>query len=402
MTLGVVVCAAIVGSAVSWIWFAPTKAAAAVVLEPVGDLGPDPFARAVHITEVADFPSTIKAVPAPLDAATGVRTVDGTTPQLYGGLPTDVVCDVDALGRALAGDPSKAAAWASVTGTDVGSIPKTLGEWTPALLTADTWVTTHGYADGTAVPAQTVLQRGTAVLIDAQGVPRVKCASGSPLLAPRLGAGVTVVQPDEGAWQGFRPDGITNIEPGRTVEEFVVVDLETGRPYDQAVGGSLDAGGLTLATDGLGTVSFGADRASVVRSLEQAFGRSDREVAKTYGPGCRTDTLWWGAEDVDGDSLVVEFDDTTGRFLRYVHTNSGPDPTPRYGVATPEGLAAGAPLATVTRIYPEAVRRTTSVGQTRFVTSDGYVFTAALDPGNSEPYIESVAAGSVPCAPASG
>lgn len=393
-----VVVGAVGGSVVVLVVFGGSQPAAAaeVALQPVGDFGPDPFARIVDITEVAEFPSTIKAVTTSVDETTGTRIAEGTTPELYGGLPTELVCDIEALESGL-DDPARGSAWAGVLGIRSSAIADSLDEWTPALLTADTWITSHSYSGRRAVPHQTVLQRGTAVLIDAQGVPRVTCASGSPLLPPSLGGEFAVTKPDSGAWQGYRPGAVTSVEPGETVEEFVVVDLENGRTYTQPVGGSIKAKNLTLAPDGLGVVSFGDSEQQVVDTLEELLGDSDREVSKSYGGACRTTTFWWGAEDVDGDSLVVEFDDVTGEFLRYLHTNSGPDPTPRYGVETPEGLAAGAPLDEVSRLYPGAVRRTTSVGKTRFLTDDGYVFSAALDPGDSDPYIETIEAGSVPC-----
>ena len=59
-----------------------------------------------------------------------------------------------------------------------------LRELTPALLRLDTRITNHGF-DGThATSLQSVFQRGTAILVDAHGVPRVRGLSGNPLTAP--------------------------------------------------------------------------------------------------------------------------------------------------------------------------------------------------------------------------
>ena len=60
-----------------------------------------------------------------------------------------------------------------------------VGQLTPVLLRADTRVTNHGFANGKATTLQSVLQAGTAVLIDKFGAPRVRCECGNPLLEPR-------------------------------------------------------------------------------------------------------------------------------------------------------------------------------------------------------------------------
>src|SRR5699024_6987030 len=65
-----------------------------------------------------------------------------------------------------------------------------------------------GYRDGRAVPFQSVLQAGTAVLIDAYGVPRVQCGCGNPL-APRW---TGYVVPTSGTpWPGYNPTYVINI-----------------------------------------------------------------------------------------------------------------------------------------------------------------------------------------------
>jgi len=54
----------------------------------------------------------------------------------------------------------------------------------PRVLLHDTRVTNHGFSGGRAVPLQSVLQAGTAVLVDAVGVPLTRCACGNPLAPP--------------------------------------------------------------------------------------------------------------------------------------------------------------------------------------------------------------------------
>ena len=69
-------------------------------------------------------------------------------------------------------------------GIDPADIATYVGTLTPMQLRADTRVTNHGFVDGHATSLQSVLQAGTAVLVDDHGRPRVKCGCGNPLLDP--------------------------------------------------------------------------------------------------------------------------------------------------------------------------------------------------------------------------
>ena len=63
-----------------------------------------------------------------------------------------------------------------------------LSRLTPLVLRTDTVVTNHGYIDGAGDAFTSVLQAGTAVLVDDYGVPAVRCYCGNPLAAaPDLG-----------------------------------------------------------------------------------------------------------------------------------------------------------------------------------------------------------------------
>jgi hypothetical protein len=86
-------------------------------------------------------------------------------------------------------------------------------------------VTNHGFDDGLAEPFQSVLQAGTAVLVDAVGLPRVRCFCGNPLQGP---------DPQWGAvyggqrWESFEPESVTVIRrAAQPVPAFVVVKEET-------------------------------------------------------------------------------------------------------------------------------------------------------------------------------
>lgn len=78
----------------------------------------------------------------------------------------------------LNSNPAKAKAWVDALNADpevalpdgskftVAKIPQYIGSLTPVVLQADTRVTNHGYKDGKATVLQSVLEKGTAVLVD--------------------------------------------------------------------------------------------------------------------------------------------------------------------------------------------------------------------------------------------
>ena len=126
-----------------------------------------------------------------------VHKVVGTTPGLYGGSGDQKVCDPEGIAAFLQQHPDKAAAWVGALNSDpnlkwsggrpleLADVPQYLSELRPVVLRYDTRVTNHGFLNGRATPHQSVLQAGTAVLVDSMGVPRVRCACGNPLLPPR-------------------------------------------------------------------------------------------------------------------------------------------------------------------------------------------------------------------------
>ena len=109
----------------------------------------------------------------------------------------------DALVAFLAANPVKATAWAAALDADstlrwsggdsltAGDIKAYVGGLTPAILAADTRVTNNGFKDGRATPHQSLLKKGTAVLVDDEGIPRVRCFCGNPLQPPDGGGGTS-------------------------------------------------------------------------------------------------------------------------------------------------------------------------------------------------------------------
>jgi hypothetical protein len=164
-----------------------------VFLASAGSVGDNPFTPSVAKPQPPNpdpglAAAAAPAAPPPSPAATAtpaaVRTVSGGEPGLYGGTRNLTSCDTGLLINYLAQNPDKGAAWAGVLGITPRQIPEYVGQLTSVLLRADTRVTNHGFANGKAYPLQSVLQAGTAVLVDKGGAPRVRCECGNPLLEP--------------------------------------------------------------------------------------------------------------------------------------------------------------------------------------------------------------------------
>jgi len=104
-------------------------------------------------------------------------------------------------------------------------------------------VTDVGWRNGELVPRQAVLQRGTAVLVTARGVPAVRCVSGSPLRPPQP---VPAAPRYRGTpWPGFVGSQVVEIAPSeRAVAEFVLVDVATGGPVVRPPGADDARAGL--------------------------------------------------------------------------------------------------------------------------------------------------------------
>jgi hypothetical protein len=115
----------------------------------------------------------------------GTKTVQvGSGP--FGGTGSDLVCDRELLIRSLKARPDRMREWARTIGIspDFETVARYIRELTPVTLTTDTRVTNHNFVDGRAVGYQAILQAGTAVLVDKDGIPRARCRCGNPLLEP--------------------------------------------------------------------------------------------------------------------------------------------------------------------------------------------------------------------------
>ena len=224
-----------------------------ILLEPAGAPGPESFAGEVHAvrgpTTTFSLPGTVAAQP-PTSGATGQVTAwSGGTPGLYGGSRSKLVCDKEVQLRFLEQNPDKAAAFCSALNNDPtlrwsgGNkvLPDQLrayfAELTPLLLTRDTRVTNHGFRNGLPTPRQSVLQAGQGVLVDAYGVPRVRCECGNPLNPPQPVK--TTPNYTGPKWDNFDPATIIVIQQTTViVKTFVIVEVETGEVVDRPTGTS--------------------------------------------------------------------------------------------------------------------------------------------------------------------
>lgn len=148
-----------------------------VFLQAGGSVGPNPFVP-------------LPVAPPGAGAGQGDR---GASVQTATSANDPMNCDRDKLVAYLAGNPQVSEAWVRALNfdrtlswsggrrLDVQQIPSYLRELTPRYLATDLRVTNYQFANGAALAVQTVLEKGTAVLVDAKGIARVRCVCGNPL-----------------------------------------------------------------------------------------------------------------------------------------------------------------------------------------------------------------------------
>lgn len=220
--------------------------ASEVFLEPIEDDGPDPFTSNVANRLVDAVRRRVIQPTEPGSDATAVQGIPvtiGSTPGLYGGTRDNSSCDAEQMIEFLSENLDKARAWAETQGIDVDDLASYIRGLTPARLTGDTRVTNHGFSNGRATPRQSVLEAGTAVLVDIFGVPRARCACGNPLLEP-----VAVQTPayTGAGWEEFDPANLSVIrEAAEALTQLVLIDFLTGEEFGRPVGTS---GGSDVGT----------------------------------------------------------------------------------------------------------------------------------------------------------
>ncbi len=173
-----------------------------IKLEPISSTGDNPFTPALSPADDDTLPSTISP-----------PASSNNTP--FGGTGDNTLCDREQLISFLT-DPSNGAQareWARVVGISVSDIPTYIRDLIPTTLANDTRVTNHTFKNGRAVPLQSVLQAGTAVLVDEFGKLVARCRCGNPLLEPTEVRGPIYTGPK---WPAFDPTIIVIITPSQT------------------------------------------------------------------------------------------------------------------------------------------------------------------------------------------
>jgi len=217
-----------------------------VFLQPVAAQGPDPFTDSTAASPATSPPATPSAATpppsaarppqtAPADAARTVRSISGSTPGLYGGTVHVGSCDVNRQIDYLTSDPSKARAFAQAEGISQAAVPDYLRGLAPVALRADTRVTNHGFRAGRLTTFQSVLQAGTAVLVDNRGVPRVRCACGNPLRPPVAEQGNHGVNGHP--WSGYRPAEVIVVTPApQVVTNITIINVVDNTWVERPIG----------------------------------------------------------------------------------------------------------------------------------------------------------------------
>jgi hypothetical protein len=242
----------IVGTSTAAIWYILQPV---VQLEPANFIGAEPPFVPEEVSPPAPPPSTQRVVPA------AASVVSGDTPGLYGVTRTDE-CNVAGIERYLTAHADRGQAWARAQGIDPGDIHRVLTSLTPVTLRTDTAVTNHGFKNGRSTQFQSVLQAGTAVLVDVRGVPRVRCYCGNPLLRPQQPQSVRYEGP---TWTDFSTRSVTVIKKAPApVVEFVVVDRDTQKVVSRprATSGDKDRDADSVITENVKDKPIGEGTAS--------------------------------------------------------------------------------------------------------------------------------------------
>lgn len=204
--------------------------ASGLYIAEVDAIGPDSFSRSFATGQLPsdyEFRLTSGNVAAS-DSDLYIRP-RGT----YGG-PGGNVCDIEGMKAFFAANPDRAAEWARIQDIGFAEIGSFLDTLTPVFLAQNVKLTMFGYRNGQAYGYEAVLEAGTAVLIDDEGMPRARCACGNPLIADRE------TPPEETTTT--QPDTTTSTVPvtteecppyGREREVDPLDDFPDEYPYDE-------------------------------------------------------------------------------------------------------------------------------------------------------------------------
>lgn len=186
-----------------------------VYLESGGSIGPNPFVPLPRSEQnLADGNKPITGKDGRTDLPVQAATVANDR----------ATCDSGKLISYLGAHAQAASAWVKSLNSDptlswsggnkvaVQQISFYIHELTPRLLDGDLRVTNYQFVNGAAHPVQSILEKGTTVLVDTKGVVRVRCACGNPL-TPMVRLNAVPVY--RGApWSGFHPQKVIVTQSG--------------------------------------------------------------------------------------------------------------------------------------------------------------------------------------------
>ncbi|MFF4604995.1 DUF6777 domain-containing protein [Streptomyces sp. NPDC001339] len=226
-----IIAAAVVAAVIVTLVLTRPEGAAAGELfaEPAAATGPHPFT-----TSAANGTTPVPSA-TPRKSGNATSVVRGSAAGLYGGTQNEASCDTEKQIRYLRSAPARNEAFAGVLGLKAGEVPGYLRSLTSVQLAYDTRVTNHGYKDGKAYSFQSVLQAGTAVMVDSFGQPKVRCMCGNPLTDPQeLKEGW---QTRGQKWPGYQPGNAVVVKRSSTpVREFTLRNPRTGEWFKRPKG----------------------------------------------------------------------------------------------------------------------------------------------------------------------
>ena len=291
-------------------------AAGEIILSPAADVGPDPFSPdpfAAAPDPTLAQPATAVTTPITVASSQTLTGNAGGEPGLYGGTKDKAACDPQKIVDFLAANPDKAAAWVAALDADpdvkfadgrrltVDLIPEYIGTLTPLVLRDDIRVTNHGFKAGKPTKLQSVLQKGSAVLVDDHGVPRVKCYCGNPLLPPTASKAKPIYTGKK--WPDFDPGKVTVITINKTViTNFVVTDPKTGTTFTLPAGSKVTIPGATPTTSTTAApTTTGATTTAVPTTAPPTTAAPTTAAPTTAAPAAGPPTISGSYTDPDGD-----------------------------------------------------------------------------------------------------
>lgn len=182
-------------------------------------------------------PTGLAAVSSLPQGITGASVI-GSAEGIYRGTKGAAACDREGVATFFKDHSDAAAGWIStfsgLPGTAVPAgfarvtpqtLPAYIASLTPGLLRMDTKITEYSDEPGHAAQQQAILQAGTAVLVDTVGLPRLRCASGSPLSPPDPSAPSATRGGAE--WPGISPESAVTITPSKiAIRQFGLADTD--------------------------------------------------------------------------------------------------------------------------------------------------------------------------------